>query len=308
SNIEKEQIDDGYKYIIEITSGEISTIGNVKLKENVIQDINGNYNKESNVSDDINVVTFPVYTYTGSHQFIDDGDGNWRIKFLTSGTFTLTSSDLNIDIFLVGGGGAGTYGEINYSSGGGGGYTKTIKNVNIAKDSSHSIIIGAGAQRNASYTTATGKPSYFDSYLANGGKSGAHQAGGNGGSGGGGGRLSTGGSDGGNGIRGGYSFTQGSGQGTTTREFGEAGGDIYSGGGGGGGGTNQSGGAGGAGGGGNGGKGGSESSCGNGGNGGSGTSNTGGGGGGGGKGPCTNSEDGLGGSGGSGIVIIRNAR
>ena len=50
----------------------------------------------------------PDYTYTGQAQTVDDGDGNWRIKFLTSGTFMLLSPDtLDIDAFLVGGGGGG---------------------------------------------------------------------------------------------------------------------------------------------------------------------------------------------------------
>ncbi len=61
SNIEKEQITNGYKYIIEITSGDIDTIGNIKLKENVIQDINGNYNKESNVSDNVIVTSYKIF-------------------------------------------------------------------------------------------------------------------------------------------------------------------------------------------------------------------------------------------------------
>ena len=56
--------------------------------------------------------TRPQYTYTGSSTFIDDGNGNWRIKFLTSGTLTFTNlgTGVNgIDVFLVGGGGSGYY-------------------------------------------------------------------------------------------------------------------------------------------------------------------------------------------------------
>ena len=52
----------------------------------------------------------PSYTYTGESQLIDDGDGNWRIKFITSGTLTfndLGNGSSGVDIFLVGGGGGG---------------------------------------------------------------------------------------------------------------------------------------------------------------------------------------------------------
>ena len=57
----------------------------------------------------------PVYgtdfTYTGNYQIISEDDsGNWKIKFLTSGTFT-AMNDVLIDIFAVGGAGAGGYGE-----------------------------------------------------------------------------------------------------------------------------------------------------------------------------------------------------
>ncbi|MEA5058850.1 MAG: hypothetical protein VB049_02260, partial [Candidatus Pelethousia sp.] len=46
------------------------------------------------------------FTYTGDYALVDDGEGNWRLKFLTSGTFT-PKKDMLIDAFLVGGGGAG---------------------------------------------------------------------------------------------------------------------------------------------------------------------------------------------------------
>ena len=32
------------------------------------------------------------YTYTGDSIYIDDGNGKWRIKFLSSGTFTPTKN------------------------------------------------------------------------------------------------------------------------------------------------------------------------------------------------------------------------
>ena len=49
----------------------------------------------------------PKYTYTGQSELVTE-DGGWKIRFLTSGTFTLLSpAKLDIDVFLVGGGGAG---------------------------------------------------------------------------------------------------------------------------------------------------------------------------------------------------------
>ena len=67
----------------------------------------------------------PKFTYTGTYEYIDDGGGNWRIKFLSSGVFTPLKA-MTIDAFLVGGGGGG-YNGTN-SGGGGGGYTATYKN------------------------------------------------------------------------------------------------------------------------------------------------------------------------------------
>ena len=59
----------------------------------------------------------PTYTYTGSHQLIDEGNFNWRLRLLTSGTLTFSSvgsaGTQGAQAFLVGGGGGG---------GGSGGY------------------------------------------------------------------------------------------------------------------------------------------------------------------------------------------
>ena len=235
----------------------------------------------------------PTYTYTGNSQLIDDGNGNWRIKFLTSGTLTLTSLGIGtskIDVFLVGGGAGGA----GSGAGGGGGYTKTVKKVSVTLKSSNAIVIGAGgnADENGGSSSAFG-------YSVSGGKTGNFD-GGDGGSGGGSGfrkqELASAGSGGSDGSNGGNGYYKGgTGQGTTTREFGEASGKLYAGGGGGGG-NNYGpasvcypGGTGGAGGGGAGGR--TEGSA--------GETNTGGGGGG---------TSGVLYAGGSGIVIIRNAR
>ena len=229
--------------------------------------------------------------YTGNCKFLDDGNGNWRIKFLTSGTLVLTRS-VTIDAFLVGGGASGcSWG----GAGGGSGYTFTQKNKTLSV-SSYQIVIGAGGA-GVSYDgggspKAGGASTAFGLTANGGGAPGCKGPGGNGGSGGGGGGGGAGGSNGGNGG-GGNGYAASRGQGTTTREFGESTGDLYAGGGGGG--NSASGGrAGGAGGG---GTGGYWS------NGGSGTANTGGGGGGAGA-----TGDYYSGAGGTGIVIIRNKR
>lgn len=280
----------------------------------------------------------PVYgtdfTYTGNYQIISEDDsGNWKIKFLTSGTFT-AMNDVLIDIFAVGGGGSGglSIGGLSTSSlaagsGGGSGYTKTSKNILAVKNTSYSIVIGTGgsASNGASYETAGGydgnnggNTSGFN-ITANGGFGGKKRGnasyatsyrGGNGGSGGGGCDKSSGyngGSDGSDGSCGSYD-TKGYGQGTTTREFGETNGVLYAGGGGAGAGkTANTAGKGGDGGGGSGVSGGANcagSSI-------DGTANTGGGGGGN---HVTQFSGGFSynfpaaGKGGSGILVIRNAR
>ena len=245
----------------------------------------------------------PKFTYTGTYEYIDDGGGNWRIKFLSSGVFTPLKA-MTIDAFLVGagGGGADSSSFMSGNAGGAGGYTKTEKQITITKDTEYSIVIGSGGLGNNYYqsrSTKGGDTSAFG-FTAAGGNSkipntnAGHGVTGGSGSGS---YNGAGGSDGGNGGSW-QSYTGGTGQGTTTREFGEPTGDLYAGGGAGG--TNTSGMviSGGAGG------------------GGSGTyykENTGlrdgaentGGGGGGVYTPGSAQETRYGGNGGSGIVIIR---
>ena len=96
----------------------------------------------------------PKFTYTGNYQFIDDGSGNWRIKFLSSGTLTFTSlgnARKGIDVFLVGGGGGGAeiyLGALWARSGGGSGYVTTVKDGSIVpvKGTGYGITIGAGGK------------------------------------------------------------------------------------------------------------------------------------------------------------------
>jgi len=260
----------------------------------------------------------PEFTYTGSYQVVDDNDspisdfaswkGNWKIRFLTSGT--LTFKNLHgwggvIDLFLVGGGGSGGQwcnGGVD-GAGGGGGYTTTSRAIRVSINAPYQIVIASGGAsksgenangNSGGSTTAFGKS-------ANGGSGGqgfsSLNNGGNGGSGGGGGSVDNnnggaGGSNGGNGTRGaGVTSSErahgGEGQGSTTREFGDPSGKLYAGGGAGS--RSSSGGAGGGG-----------NSAAN------GATNTGGGGGGGWN--QAYNGDHNGGAGGSGIAIIRNAR
>lgn len=187
----------------------------------------------------------PGFTY------INDGHGDWRIKFLTSGTLTFQSSiSHGIDVFLVGGGAGGVswVSVMVATAGGGAGYTKTQKGVAVTRETVYSITIGAGGVKksasgsgNGSATGNAGGSTSAFGYTANGG--GAAKAGyryypetynynwadgGNGGSGGAAGGNGVGGTNGGNGTSGDVERpTVGTGQGTTTREFGENSGTLY---------------------------------------------------------------------------------
>ena len=248
------------------------------------------------------VSKLPTFTYTGSYTLLDDGDDNWRIKFLTSGTFTLAKS-VTCDIFCVGGGAGGGYSTSWGGGGGAGGYTSTVSGVVAVSGISIPVVIGAGG---ASFSA--GGNTYFKDIAtasASGGDNGIYpHYGGNGGSGGGAGaRYSTGsagigGSNGANGAdsTGTETAMGGTGQGTTTREFGEATGTLYAGSGGGGAGSSGTNSAAGSDGGGHGGNANTV--------GGAATNNTGSGGGGAGGGAAAC----AGGAGGSGIIVIRNHR
>lgn len=213
----------------------------------------------------------PAFTYTGQYKIVDDSGNeitytttnNWNIRLLTSGTLTFTDlrGTTSIDIFMVGGGGGSNsktvstdYGTV-HSGGAGGGYTKTQKSVSVSANSAISVSIGAGGDAGSSggttIVTVNGS-----TYSASGGAAGGAPwfngsntvcgSGGSGGSGGGsassgGFAGGSGGSDGGNGSSGKSNVfptgSVGSGQGTTTRAFGESSGELYSYGGSGGGGT-----------------------------------------------------------------------
>lgn len=179
----------------------------------------------------------------GTYQVLDDGGGNWRIKFLSSGTFT-PLKDMVIDAFLVGGGGGRSY---VLCGGGGAGYTTTVRSVVVAANTTYPIVVGAAGKNiteNSLNGTDGGTTSAFAASALGGkgskrGYNTSRQPGADGGSGGGGLNISgvhanystaAGGTDGGDGTT--ATTAGGKGQGTTTREFGEADGDLYASGGG----------------------------------------------------------------------------
>jgi hypothetical protein len=170
----------------------------------------------------------PQFIFTGSSTFIDDGDGNYRIKFLSSGILNV-SRKVVIDAFLVGGG-AGGKRSSNYGGGGGSGLTLVCPSVALQRGTDYSIVVAATQIAEATDGNTT---SAFGC-SASGGTAASAQYGGAGGSGGGSGgqesyQRGAGGSDGASGS----GSTPGSGQGTTTREFGESTGTLYGGAGGG---------------------------------------------------------------------------
>lgn len=169
---------------------------------------------------------YPVYDFTGQHMLIKDGGEDWRIKFLSSGTLTWNDEDAEIDVFLVGGGAGGGTGT-NAFFGGGGGYTATHKKIKITKGQTIQVTIGAGGQSSQN----GGSTTFFDLTVSGGRSQNSYGAGGSGG-GGYGSQIHPGGAGGSDGGNGGNSWGNGGkGQGTTTREFGEPDGDLYSGGG-----------------------------------------------------------------------------
>lgn len=177
----------------------------------------------------------PIFTYSGQSQVVFDMEGGgWRLGFLSSGTLVL-DSDVEVDIFLCGGGAGGQssfnktttptnfYGKggndgglstktTNYSkyagNGGGGGYTQTYKKIKLQKDIEYSVVVGAGGSANA----AGGESSFgqYNEYIARGGDGAVATTN----------TATVGSSDG----------TPG--QDSTTREFGEETGELYAGGGG----------------------------------------------------------------------------
>ena len=103
--------------------------------------INSGYKCKNAKSGDIEPYTF---TYTGNCTYIDDGDGNCRIKFTSSGNLTINYG-MQVDVFLVGGGGGGHITYDHVGGAGGGGYTKTVKNVTL-ESNTYKVNIGGGGK------------------------------------------------------------------------------------------------------------------------------------------------------------------
>jgi len=100
----------------------------------------------------------------GTCQVIDDGGGDWRIKFLSSGTFT-PLKNMVIDAFLLGaGGGSGS----DYCGAGGAGYTTTVRSVVVAANTAYPIVVGAAGTQTYTVQSDGGTSSAF-SAVANGG-------------------------------------------------------------------------------------------------------------------------------------------
>lgn len=180
------------------------------------------------------------FTYTGQYNIRKDG----VVELLTSGNIVFLEPKV-IDVFMVGGGGGGGMRVTSNRGfgGGGGGYTRTIKRLSVGANTQIPITVGAGGAVSSNDNGKPGGDSSFNLYSVPGGNGGNNSTsdpqGGNGGSGGGTGITSNSdygaaGSDGANGEGNGAGVPGGTGQGFTTREFGEANGKLYAGGGGGG--------------------------------------------------------------------------
>lgn len=181
----------------------------------------------------------PKFTYTGSAEVIneDEKGKNWRINFLTSGTFTVLklngAKNNPVDVWLCGGGGGGgSYSDVSRcGGGGGGGYTKQTS-LQLEEGVPYAITIGAGG----GYATGTrkaggsgGTTSGFSTSAAGGRGAGADSTldtracvGGAGGSGGGSGNGGKGGSNGASGGKdtgGSSNYPGGQGAGVNTHQF-----------------------------------------------------------------------------------------
>lgn len=198
--------------------------------------------------------------WSGAEPFV------WVIT--ASQVVTIPDGVEKVDVFLVGGGGCGGWGnrfKPGGGGGGGGGYTATYRDVAVTPGQQLAAIIGAGGTAPAQWATYStggdGGSTHFGGLSVAGGKGGWNAesyylaGGGHGGSGGGFGSASSpsetynpgnhpagaGASDGATAERAPYNFGEqvptgkgGTGQSVTTRAFGEAWNTLYAGGGGGG--------------------------------------------------------------------------
>lgn len=131
--------------------------------------------------------SIPEFTYTGNYEIVTDDDqpisnpdshqGNWKIRFLTSGVLKfkeLFSAENGIDVFLVGGGSGSVYWAAGSGSGyrkGQGGYTECQYGVSVVSGSDIYVEIGAGSPGASSYgsTQTSGGSTSFGAISASGG-------------------------------------------------------------------------------------------------------------------------------------------
>ena len=188
--------------------------------------------------------------------FTGDPAGDWELRIYGAGTLTVQSPKA-VDVFALGAGGraggiiSGYSQELSrwtaYLAGGGGGLAETVRSVRLMPG--HEYRLDVGDRGNVKYGYTAFKDNTTDSYIVNITKGANGRAsydianGGNGGSGGAAlfkilaatqsAASASGGQDGGDGAR--YpaegdffaSIIGGTGQGTTTRAFGESGGDFF---------------------------------------------------------------------------------
>lgn len=194
--------------------------------------------------------------YSGTLKIIDQGEGNWQLKLLTTGSL-IPVQDMTIDVCCVGAGGGAVWvayanasSNANNGAGGGGGFVMTSRGVSLQAGVSYMVEVGEGGAPfivTAAPAAATvgaaddgGTSRAFGCVAAGGAaavatySSGIIVTGGTGGSGGGAIYATAdsavdGGQDGEGGASVGTSSKAiaGSGQGSTTRGFGEESGELY---------------------------------------------------------------------------------
>ena len=111
----------------------------------------------------------PVFSYDAGSSYYtlnDEGkDGttqNWSLELTKSGTLKFSKVVKKIDVFILAGGGAGA--NTGGTAVGGGGYYKTLTNIDVSKNTEYAIMVGTGAtsagkaggSSSAFGTTATG--------------------------------------------------------------------------------------------------------------------------------------------------------
>lgn len=157
-----------------------------------------------------------VYTYSGTSEFKGDASGDWELKLLTSGYFSMSdpgACDGIIDVFLLGGGGGGGRSSSFGGGGGGeGGHMTNAESVQLTKGVSNEISIGAGGSAGTSggATSAFGSTAVGGSAGGNCTDSSPYALGGTGGT-----SDTPGGASGGDGGRGGAAGTSVGSAGTT---------------------------------------------------------------------------------------------